>query len=343
MSRGIDNKDSGAFKSSSELVGRVHRTARDLERTIENLSVDHLMDGVAGGAVGSGLRGGATLQVANSYGGGAQKREEERRKFTRAMHAALRRMEEIDLRLGELDREISQHKANISVIDRMIEEIQANGELEVNDDGTLKNDEYERLRKQYEKRTGKKLDPNDSDAMLIALMEQREWEKDQLDRKGRERDELEQEKDDLEASLEKTSHIVDRDERIEKTGEVLKQAKADTREAAITDMDEQVRKDEAREALDLDVETQRDFDQSGQTGEIVERAAFKPAGFKPKLGGLSDRPTSIAKLTDKDAVDAAPLKPSFTAAAKGDGAEVAPATLGPVRLTSAPETPSNVG
>lgn len=331
-------------QSSSDFVSKVHRITADLERLIHNLSVDGMMDDVADDSVGAGLRGSASLISRNQSGGAiAKKKEEERKRFVRAVHAALRRLDEINDRLAELDQEIGQHKENINVIDQMIDELQANGELEVNEDGSLKSDEYERQRKAYEKRTGKKLDPNDPDAMIIALMEQRAWEENQLNRKSRERNELEDEKEELETKLDQTSQIVDRDERIRETGKVLNEEQADTREAAITDMEKQVRKDEARESLGLDVETQSDFDQSGQNGDAVDRVAFKPSGFKPTLGGLSTRPTSIAKLSGEEGVAGPKLSIPFKAAAIGDGSSPEPATMEPIQIAASPDASSNMG
>lgn len=169
MSRGIDNKDSGAFKSSSKLVGKVHRTARDLERTIENLSVDHLMDNVAGGAVGSGFRGSATLQSAISGAGGQRKKDERKREaaLRRAINDALERMDQqlaaIDLRRGEIAEMLQGAEDVIETIN--------NGEaVELDDDGTLKNKAAEKALKEFEKRTGKKVDRNDPDAVLEALI-----------------------------------------------------------------------------------------------------------------------------------------------------------------------------
>lgn len=342
MSSGVDNKSGEAGKNSSGLTGRVHRTAQDLQRTIENLSVDGIMDGVAGEAVGSGYRGNAT-HAAHRQTGSAAKREEERRKFTRAMHAALKRLDDINNRIGELDNEIAQHQRNIGVIDRMIQELQANGELEVNEDGTLKNDEYERLRKEYEERTGKKLDPNDPEALMIALQEQRRWEQKQLDWKENERKGLEEEKNELEDKLDQTAQIVDREQRIEQTGKALKEAKEDTREAAISDFDKQVRKDEAREALGLSVEKHASLDGEQETAETVTRASFKPAGFKPMTGAPELRATSVAKSADPQEAYSPSLKEPFRLAAEGNGQAPEPVGPEPIRIAIAPENPSNPG
>ncbi|WP_416899477.1 MAG: hypothetical protein ACMVY4_07140 [Minwuia sp.] len=328
--------------SDGSLTGRVHRTAQDLQRTIENLSVDGIMDGVAGEAVGSGYRGNAT-HAAHRQTGSANKRDEERRKFTRAMHAALKRLDDINNRIGELDNEIAQHQRNIGVIDRMIEELQANGELEVNEDGTLKNDEYQRQREAYEKRTGKKLDPNDPEALMIALQEQRRWEQRQLDWKQNERKGLEEEKNQLEDKLDRTAQIVDREERVDRTGEVLKEAKKDTREAAISDFDNQERKDEAREALGLSVTKQASLDGEQDTSETVKRASFKPAGFKPMTGGPELWATSIAKSADPDGAKPPSLAEPFKMAAEGDGQAPEPPNPEPIRIANAPDQPSNLG
>jgi len=343
MSSGVDNKRGEASKSSSSLTGRVHRTAQDLQRTIENLSVDGIMDGVAGEAVGSGYRGNAT-HAAHRQAGSANKREEERRKFTRAMHAALKRLDDINNRIGELDNEIAQHQRNIGVIDRMIEELQANGELEVNEDGTLKNDEYERLRKEYEKRTGKKLDPNDPEALMIALQEQRRWEEDQLERKGRERKGLEEDKRQLESELEHTAEIADKKERLAAKGKIMSKAREDTREAAISDSEDQLQKDEAREALGLSVDKHASLDGEEDTAETVKRASFSTAGFKPMAGGPKLGGTSVAKMTDPDGTNRLSLAETFNDASEGnDQAPEQPVGPDPVRIAIAPEQPSNLG
>lgn len=334
---------SGDRKSNDgSLTGRVHRTAQDLQRIIGNLSVDGIMDGVAGEAVGSGYRGNAT-HAAHRQAGSANKRDEERRKFTRAMHAALKRLDDINNRIGELDNEIAQHQRNIGVIDRMIEELQANGELEANEDGTLRNDEYERLRKEYEKRTGKKLDPNDPEALMIALQEQRRWEEDQLERKGRERKGLEEEKSQLEDKLDQADQIVNREQRIEQKGRVMNEADEDTREATISDSKDQVKKDEASEALGLDVETQSNFDQAGQYGQSVKQVSFKSAGFEPMAGGPELGGTSVSKWIAPDGTSPLSLTEPFTRAAEGNGDIPKPVGPEPIRIATAPEQPSNLG
>ncbi len=174
-------------------------------------------------------------------------------------------------------------------------------------------------------------------------MEQRAWERHQLEWKQKERNGLKDEKEGLEAKLDQTAQIADREERIKETGNVLKAAHVDTREAAISDMSEQAKKDEAREALGKSVEKQSDCDQEGRSGVKVDRVAFNPSGFKPKLGGLSTRPTSVAKLSGDEGLVGPQLSIPFKAAAIGDGSSPEPATMEPIQLTVAPSTSSNMG
>lgn len=103
---------SGDRKSSDgSLTGRVHRTAQDLQRTIENLSVDGIMDGVEDEAVGSGYRGNAT-HAAHRQAGSASKREEERRKFTRAMVRAMKELDHLNAEIDGLNGKIDGILAN---------------------------------------------------------------------------------------------------------------------------------------------------------------------------------------------------------------------------------------
>ena len=108
----VDKIEKSGIASDRLSAGRVHRTAEDLQRTIENLSVDGIMDGVAGEAVGSGYRGNAT-HAAHRQAGSASKREEERRKFTRAMVRAMKELDrlnaEIDGLNGKIDGILAKH------------------------------------------------------------------------------------------------------------------------------------------------------------------------------------------------------------------------------------------
>lgn len=113
MSGGVENKSGGAGKNSGGLTGKVHRNAKDLERLIENLSVDGMMDGVEGGVVGSGLRGGSTLATTMGPGGNATKRDEERRKFTRAMYRAMKEYERLSAEIAELDAKIAAFEDDV--------------------------------------------------------------------------------------------------------------------------------------------------------------------------------------------------------------------------------------
>lgn len=162
---------SGDRKSSDgSLTGRVHRTAQDLQRTIENLSVDGIMDGVAGEAVGSGYRGNATLMAHSHAGAGSdsrKEREERQKELRRAIQAAIGRM---DARIADIDARRGDIADMLEGIGEVIDTINDDKGVELDDEGNLKNKAAEKALREYEKRTGTKVDRTDPDAVLEAMI-----------------------------------------------------------------------------------------------------------------------------------------------------------------------------
>ena len=162
---------SGDRKSSDgSLTGRVHRTTQDLQRTIENLSVDGIMDGVAGEAVGSGYRGNATLMAHSQAGAGSdsrKEREERQKELRRAIQAAIGRM---DARIADIDARRGDIADMLEGVGEVIDTINDDKGVELDDEGNLKNKAAERALREYEKRTGTKVDRTDPDAVLEAMI-----------------------------------------------------------------------------------------------------------------------------------------------------------------------------
>lgn len=156
--------------SDGSLTGRVHRTAQDLQRTIENLSVDGIMDGVAGEAVGSGYRGNATLMAHSHAGAGSdsrREREERQKELRRAIQAAIGRM---DARIAGIDARRRDIADMLDGVGEVIDTINDDKGVELDDEGNLKNKAAEKALREYEKRTGTKVDRTDPDAVLEAMI-----------------------------------------------------------------------------------------------------------------------------------------------------------------------------
>lgn len=101
-------------QSSSDFVSKVHRTTADLERLIHNLSVDGMMDDVAADTVGAGLRGNASMIARNQSGGAiARKKEEERKRFVRAMYRAISEYERLSAEIAALDEKIAAFEDDV--------------------------------------------------------------------------------------------------------------------------------------------------------------------------------------------------------------------------------------
>lgn len=314
MSGGVENKSGRASKNSDELTGKVHRNAKDLERLIENLSVDGMMDGVKGGVVGSGLRGGSTLATTMGPGGNATKRDEERRKFTRAMVRAMKDLEELFDRRDQLNNEIAEHKQNIDTAQDIIDDINAGEDIEVNADGTLKNEEYERLRREYEKRTGKKLDPNNTELLLQAMLEQQAYDRNQLATK---RDELDKTNQKIVEAEPEVRKLVEAG-RTEELKAVVSSMDDAVIKGVISDLDDQQHKTEVREAVGLQAENIARLAIDDQAGSSA--AAFK---FENMLNDDARppfdpaRPTSAAKAFDEHSGGGPALAGNFNTAADG--------------------------
>ncbi len=128
------------------------------------------MDGVAGEAVGSGYRGNATLMAHSQAGAGSdsqKEREKRQKELRRAIQAAIGRM---DARIADIDARRGDIADMLKGTEQVINAINDGQGVELDEDGNLNNEAAEKALREHEKRTGKKVDRTDPDAVREALV-----------------------------------------------------------------------------------------------------------------------------------------------------------------------------
>jgi len=117
----------------------------------------------------------ATNQTADGDISHEEREKKEEEKIARAAKLSTKifkdNLEELNARLNELDDLIRNARDKISALDEALR----TGDFEQNEDGSFKNSAVEDAIKAYEQKTGKKLDRNDIDAVITAVL----WAKDQ--------------------------------------------------------------------------------------------------------------------------------------------------------------------
>jgi len=108
------------------------------------------------------------------------KKEKEKREFTQAVLDAARRIAEIDAQLDklykigeEIDQDIKDTSDRIKALDIAIANPSA---IEIDADGNIVDPKIAAAVEDYKKRTGKNVDPSDTDTLLAILVSQREYE-----------------------------------------------------------------------------------------------------------------------------------------------------------------------
>ncbi len=158
-SNGMDSAVLKVYEKAAEILERILNRSRD-----EN-----------DGTVGSGYR--ALNQSAGKFIQLLKQKEKKEKDLRFALKLALKDM------IEGLDQEIAQHKRNIAVADEFIADLKDGKIPELDDDGSLKNKERERLIQEFEKRTGQTVDRTNTDQLLLITQQQREYEQHQFDTK----------------------------------------------------------------------------------------------------------------------------------------------------------------
>lgn len=117
-----------------------------------------------------------------------RKKEERRRQLSDAALRASQRIAEIDRELAGLYEErnrilddIRETERRMAALRGGIREIEENGDLERNEDGTLRSRALEEQLREYERRTGRSIDRNDPETLFLALRAQLEHEGGEMD------------------------------------------------------------------------------------------------------------------------------------------------------------------
>lgn len=118
----------------------------------------------------------------------AERERERRRQLSDAALRAAERIAEIDRQLAglyeERDRileDIRDTQRRMDALRDGVRQIEENGDLERNEDGTLRNRALEAQLRAYERRTGRPVDRNDPETLLLALREQLDHERGAMD------------------------------------------------------------------------------------------------------------------------------------------------------------------
>lgn len=301
-------------------VGEAGRAAKELALKIHNLSI-----GNDDTTVGGGLRADAAAQTRAAERDFKKKKDED----TKArQHAILMdQLASLNARIAELDREIDGHRKNITTADNFIADLLAGRKPELDDDGSLKNKERERLIKSWEKRNGQTADRTDPNILLTIAHDQKAWEEGQLDTKLDERKGLIERKTIVENKLNEADSIQNREMRIAAKKETIRDESTATVNKAITDLNTQEQKNEIREArgyLDTTVNEFEARDKSGlghddRNVQIVDKGfnftSAMSENFSPSSANSASK--SIDGNAFENAVD---VKLAFNAHATGDRA-----------------------
>lgn len=148
----------------SACVGQVHQDAEILHKTLLNRSMD-ANDGV----IGSGYR------AINQSESKNVQLSEQNKKDREALSKAARNTQKIlDQQLADIDRRLGEIEDMRAGIKRQIAAIENGEGVELDEYGSLKDKDAEKSLQEYEKRTGKKVDRNDPEAVHKALLLQDE-------------------------------------------------------------------------------------------------------------------------------------------------------------------------
>ncbi len=190
-------------------------------------------------------------------------KEDEKKSKERALKQSL---EAINERLAELGRQIKQHERNIKVADDFIKDLENGEKPELDSDGSLKNKERERLLKEYEQRTGKKVDRTNADILLQVAREQREYERQQLEIKSKKRDDLKEKLESAQEQYKEIKKVPDPAQCIEALKTLTKSLDDDTRNGLVTELNDQTAKNEARMVMGKSTEKIKEFSSGDQNG-----------------------------------------------------------------------------
>lgn len=155
----------------------------DTESGAENV----LTDAGFSGSVSSVILGSSAPNYDTGMGGSAGKEDEEKKKrqeewdrLFMLQQQLAQRLQEIDWKIEEIDRQIHDTKEHMSALDREkagLEELRGfyddhlsgRKRLEVGADGKLKNEKVEKTLQEFERRTGKKIDRKNPEELDAAL------------------------------------------------------------------------------------------------------------------------------------------------------------------------------
>ena len=144
---------------------------------------------VTGGELNTSIIGNEARIAGKGGGNSAKERRARRAARDVTDQIIMQQIVDLDRKIAEMDRRIDHLSDYI-----------ARGEVEVGEDGKLTDDEAERALREYEERTGRKIDRNDSQAVLDALHQQNIFMMEQRDQYQAERDRLEAAQERLDAA-----------------------------------------------------------------------------------------------------------------------------------------------
>lgn len=144
--------------SDAEYSRALHVTALGEENDI---LLSQQADGIRGGLQGRGSKQAADADAV------AARLAQQKRDDTARFIAMLDTLEATAAQLADI-------RQDLDTIDEFLNDL-ADGEIERNADGSLANERYEEILREYEERTGQQVDRNDVDAIRTAARNQQEW------------------------------------------------------------------------------------------------------------------------------------------------------------------------
>lgn len=174
LGAGVENTSSEPFAahlpnfkfSDDTHVGAVH----EMTKTLENADFYRELLGFIHGTKNNESRINRVLGNSNDARMQQSERSEQAKQKTadRIFIAMMNRLNELNKNIARLD-------AKIIVADEILTRLQNGEKFGVGPDGSLKDKDAEKLVQEYEKRTGQKIDRNDSNALYEAIHLEKEW------------------------------------------------------------------------------------------------------------------------------------------------------------------------
>lgn len=256
---------------------------------------------------------------------GPDSEKEREKKRQRELFEAARRLAEIENRLELLHNERAQIlddirdiQQNLNILGEAFRQIEEDGDLQRDEDGNIRDPAIEAQLRAYERRTGRSVDRQDPEALLVALDAQIRHNNAELDRRNdrvrdidAEIDDLRREQDELEHKLDTEQAAPDADSEDAQRARLANTVAAEGVEVDLTDLDAD-QDDEFDDLLDgIDVVVQADGEYESYADEIDPEGAVARPASKTDEPEADQQPDSPRPDTPDDPATGGPATPGM--------------------------------